>query len=63
MMKKFTVILLSVIMLLSLLPISVIAEGNIIKTGKYGENVTYTLYGNGDLIISGEGATYSYSNS
>ncbi|MBQ9827660.1 MAG: hypothetical protein IJM62_03150, partial [Lachnospiraceae bacterium] len=32
----------------------------IVISGSCGDNATYTLYKNGQLVISGQGATYDY---
>lgn len=34
--------------------------GEIVETGQIGENVFYTLYSNGTLLVRGTGATYDY---
>lgn len=39
-----------------------VTDGTIIKAGKCGDNVNYSFYENGVLVISGSGATYNYEN-
>lgn len=69
--RKITVFFLSLLMLLSLAPITVFAENtsgvkDSGKCGADGDNVTWTLYNDGELVISGEGEMaqdWSYDNS
>ena len=37
------------------------AAATVVDSGKFGDNVTYTLYGDGLLTISGKGSMYGYS--
>ena len=39
------------------------ASGSVVASGSCGSNVTYTLWSDGELVISGNGAMYSYDYS
>ena len=58
--------LLALAMLLALLPTAAFAADNIVGSGTCGatnaDNVTWTLYSDGTLIISGTGAMKDYAN-
>ncbi len=57
--KKLTAIVLSVLMLISAVPV-VSSAAEIIDSGKCGDNLTWTLDGDGTLTISGEGEMYNF---
>jgi len=58
-MKKVFAILLSVVLMISILPVSALAV-DIIDSGRCGANVTWTLDENGKLTISGRNRMYDY---
>ena len=57
--KRFLSMLLAVLMVLTLLPVSAFAEGEL--SGKCGENVTWKLEGD-TLTISGSGPMFDYNS-
>ena len=66
MFKKSLALLLTMILCISMIPANVFAteaEGNIIDSGSCGENVTYTLYDSGLMVITGTGDMYDNTRS
>lgn len=61
--KKSLAVLLLVFMLFSIFSITVVNAATISKTGSCGSNVTYTIYSDGTLKISGTGVMTNYSSS
>ncbi|MBR3868079.1 MAG: leucine-rich repeat protein [Clostridia bacterium] len=73
-MKRIISVILVVLMLVTMLPLSVFAENTsgIVTSGKCGDNLTWTLYNDGELVIDGIGKMddfesgnppwYSYKN-
>ena len=59
MMKKVVSLFLVIIMLLALVPMTSFADA-VIESGKCGDNLTWKLYDNGTLRISGTGKMYDY---
>lgn len=67
-MKKVISVFLAVLMVVTMLPLSVFAENtsSVLDSGfcgADGDNLTWTLYKDGELVINGEGAMKSYSYS
>ena len=58
--RKIVSVLLCVLLLASLLPVSAMADAT--ASGKCGDNLTWTLDGDGTLTISGTGEMYDYGN-
>ncbi|MBQ4115929.1 MAG: leucine-rich repeat protein [Clostridia bacterium] len=59
-------ITIAVAILLTMFPLSTWAEEitkTVVQSGSCGTNVTYVLYDDGELVISGEGDIYDYINS
>lgn len=48
------------ISIIAILGISTYASGKVVDSGKCGDNVTWTLYDDGTLEISGTGDMYDY---
>jgi len=42
--------------------ISEVQENGLLKSGKAGDSIYYSLYNNGKLILSGEGCSYDYND-
>lgn len=56
---RILALLLSALMLMSLVPFSAFAA-NVVDSGQCGDNVYWTLYDNGEMVISGSGKMYNY---
>ena len=58
--KQVLSVFFALCLIFTLLPVSAFADT--VKSGTCGENLTWTLYSGGTLIVSGTGAMTDYSN-
>ena len=60
---KFLLMITVVMLLCGLFAVTrQVSAAEIVKSGSCGDNVTYTLYNDGELVISGSGAMVNYSS-
>lgn len=62
--KRFTAMLLCVLLILTVAPMTVFAENTsgVKKRGSCGDNVSYVFYNDGEMVISGEGPCSRFIN-
>lgn len=61
MLKKISAMFVCLAMALSFFSVGASAAGAVVASGSCGENVTYTLYGDGEMVLSGSGEMNTYT--